>query len=207
MISYLRGELIEKQPDRVVIGAGGVGYAVDVPRSTSTLLPAAGETAALHIHFHFTAETGIRLFGFFTPQEREIFEVFIGVSGIGPKTALGILSSIEAGAFARAILREDHATLTKLPGVGKKTAERLVVELRDKLKTFVGSSPASAGASAVGADAARLLPGTLAEAIAALEQLGCRPAVAERAAQRAWEILGPDTPTSDLVREALKHRA
>ena len=205
MIEYLRGILLVKEPDHVVVDAGGVGYGVDVPRSTSAVLPDAGEEVALHIHFHFN-EQAMRLFGFFTPQERDIFEVFISISGIGPKTALGILSSIDAAEFAQAILREDYSKLTKLPGVGKKTAERLVVELRDKILPFAQAQGAVAGAAAGDMRKSGLFPPVLAETIAALEALGCKPAVAERAAQKAWELLGPDAPVEDLVREGLKHR-
>ena len=149
MIEYLRGILLVKEPDHVVVDAGGVGYGVDVPRSTSSVLPEAGGEVALHIHFHFN-EQAMRLFGFFTPQERDIFEVFISISGIGPKTALGILSSIDAADFAQAILREDYTKLTKLPGVGKKTAERLVVELRDKILPFAQAQGVVTGAVAGG---------------------------------------------------------
>jgi Holliday junction DNA helicase RuvA len=205
MIEYLRGILLVKEPDHIVVDAGGVGYGVDVPRSTSKVLPEAGEEVALHIHFHFT-EQAMRLFGFFTPQERDIFEVFISISGIGPKTALGILSSIDAGPFAQAILREDYATLTRLPGVGKKTAERLVVELRDKILPFAESQGATVGGAGAEARKPGLFPPALAEAIAALEALGCKPVVAERAAQKAWELLGTEAPVEDLVREGLKHR-
>lgn len=204
MIEYLRGTLMSKQPDHVVLDVNGVGYGVDVPRSTSSVLGMEGEQAELFVHFHMS-EQAVRLFGFASPQEREIFEVFIGISGIGPKTALGILSSIEAGAFALAVVREDYSTLTKLPGVGKKTAERLVVELRDKLKVFAEAAREAEATAAGGPDDPKAPP-HLAETIAALVALGCRPQVAGRAAQRAWEILGPDAEVSDLVREGLKHR-
>ena len=111
---------MSKQPDHVVVDVNGVGYGVDVPRSTSSVLGMEGGQAELFVHFH-VSEQAMRLFGFATPQEREIFEVFIGISGIGPKTALGILSSIEAGAFALAVVREDYSTLTKLPGLAGTT--------------------------------------------------------------------------------------
>jgi len=199
LIEYLRGTLLSKTPDHVVVDVGGVGYGADVPHTTSATLGEEGGP--------------VELFGFATSAEREIFMTFISISGIGPRTALGILSAIDAGAFAVAVVREDYATLTKLPGVGKKTAERLVVELRDKLKVFAASAREGGGADggAGGASGASGLgdasaPKALRETVAALVTLGCRLAVAERAAQRAFEILGEDAQVPDLVREGLKHR-
>ena len=210
MIEYLRGTLMSKTPDHVVVDVGGVGYGADVPRTTSATLGEEGAAVELFIHFHFT-DQAMRLFGFATSAEREIFMTFISISGIGPRTALGILSAIDAGAFAVAVVREDYATLTKLPGVGKKTAERLVVELRDKLKVFAAAAREGGGSEADGADGASSLgnasaPKALRETVAALVTLGCRLSVAERAAQRAFEILGEDAQVPDLVREGLKHR-
>lgn len=212
MIEYLRGTLMSKSPDHVVVDVGGVGYGADVPRTTSATLGEEGSAVELFIHFHFT-DQAMRLFGFATAAEREIFMTFISISGIGPRTALGILSAIDAGAFAVAVVREDYATLTKLPGVGKKTAERLVVELRDKLKVFAAAAREAGGGEggAEGAEGTSHLgnasaPKALRETVAALVTLGCRLAVAERAAQRAFEILGEDAQVPDLVREGLKHR-
>jgi holliday junction DNA helicase RuvA len=203
MIEYLRGTVLSKTPGHLVVDVAGVGYGVDVPWRPDAFYPATGEEAALYTYL-YVQEQILRLYGFLTEQERAIFEVFIGTSGIGPKTAIGILSTIEIPKFASAILREEISTLVKIPGIGKKTAERLIIELRDKVKEFAASdsgarAPAAAGSAPVSREALR-------EAAQALEALGCKPAVAERAAQRAAGILGPDADVQQLIREGLKHR-
>ena len=204
MIEYLRGTLLKKDGGHVVVDVGGVGYGVDVTLPTLAGLPEVGQSAELHTYFH-VAEQLMRLYGFGSEAERDVFEVLISTSGIGPKTAIGILSAIEIGDFARAVLRNELSTLMRIPGVGKKTAERLVVELRDKMKSFA----ATVGEVGPRPDARDGIPapsGPLATAIAGLVALGCKPVVAERAIQRATEVLGPEASTEDLVREGLKHR-
>jgi len=201
MIELLRGTLAAKNPGHVIVDVGGVGYGADVPLTTSSLLPPVGEGVVLHTYL-YVQESILRLYGFLTVQEREIFEVFLGTSGIGPKTALGILSSIEIDAFAQAILRGDLAKLVKIPGIGKKTAERLILELREKMAVFAAAVPAGSGR--IMSNSAR--PAALADTMAALEALGCKPPVAERAALAAWEILGPAAGVEELLKEGLKHR-
>ncbi len=132
MISHLRGRLFEKHPNRVIVDVGGVGYDVAVPLSTFYGLGETGSEIALRIHTH-VREDALSLFGFSTALELNLFERLIGVSGIGPKLALAVLSGIEPVELVRAIERADHARLTAIPGVGKKTAERLVVEMKDRL--------------------------------------------------------------------------
>jgi holliday junction DNA helicase RuvA len=205
MIEYLQGILLRNDGGHVVVDVGGVGYGLDVPLTTSAALPPAGEKIELHVYLYLQEQI-LRLYGFLTEQERDVFEVFLGTSGIGPKTALGILSSIEISEFATAVLREEISTLTRIPGIGKKTAERLIVELRDKMKMFIGATAQGATGSGPSVPGRASLSPTVREAVAALETLGCKPATAERAVQRALEVLGPATVTEDLVREALKHR-
>jgi Holliday junction DNA helicase RuvA len=136
----------------------------------------------------------------------------LGATGIGPKTAIAILSTIEVSAFATAVLQQDLKTLTRIPGIGKKTAERLAVELRDKMKEYAFAAPASAnGAGVAGERGASgggvvIAGAAIREAVEALEALGCKPLVAERAVQKAAEILGPEAAVPDLVKEGLKHR-
>lgn len=132
MIAHLRGSLIEKHPNRIVVDVGGVGYDVSVPLSTFYGLGEAGSTVALRIHTH-VREDALALFGFATRLEQELFERLISVSGIGPKVGLAVLSGIEPPELIRAIERGDLARLTAIPGVGKKTAERIVLELKDRL--------------------------------------------------------------------------
>jgi Holliday junction DNA helicase RuvA len=198
MIEYLSGVLRVREPQHVVVDVGGVGYGLDVPMSTYERLPEAGRPVELHTYFH-VREDQVQLFGFLTPEERSVFEIFINTSGIGPKTALGILSATPIGEFARAVLENDLAALMRIPGVGRKTAERLVVELRDKMKAFM------VGMEARGVALERPSR-AMEDAIAALTQLGTRPAVAAAAVAKAARILGEEAASEDLVREALKHR-
>src|SRR5215210_1455347 len=146
MIALLRGTLLEKNPSRLIVDAGGVGYDVQVPLSTFYVLGEPGTSISLRIHTH-VREDLIALYGFATTLEQDLFERLIGISGIGPKLALAVLSGIEPGELVAAIERSDVARLTAIPGVGKKTAERIVLELKDRLPkaTLV---PAAAGAVA-----------------------------------------------------------
>jgi Holliday junction DNA helicase RuvA len=151
MIAFLRGRLHDKQPQRVVVDVGGVGYDVAVPLSTFYLLGDEGSDVALRIHTH-VREDQLALFGFLTASEQLVFERLLGVSGIGPKLALGVLSGIEPVELVGALERGDVARLTRIPGVGKKTAERMVLELRDRLLKDLGPG---AGVVAVGDQSSR----------------------------------------------------
>ncbi len=164
MIGYLRGIIIERAPGRVVIEVNGVGYEVLMPVSSFAQLPAGtAELVSLRIYTH-VREDALQLFGFFTAQEKQLFEKLISVNGIGPKLGLAILSGVPADELAQAIRSGDLGRLTAIPGVGKKTAERLVMELRDKLPA--GTEPATA--AAIGPDV---------DVISALMNLGyARPA-------------------------------
>ena len=198
MIEYLAGVLRFKEPQHVVVDVMGVGYGLDVPASTYERMGAVGEAVELYT-YHYVREDQIELFGFATPQEREVFEIFINTSGIGPKTSLGILSSIPIGDFARAIMESNLSVLMRIPGVGRKTAERLVVELRDKMKAFL------LGVEAAGAELAKRPP-QIADAIDALTHLGTPRTNALRAVGRAAEKLGDGASAQDLIVEALKYR-
>lgn len=199
MIEYLRGKLLVKDAEHILIEVNGVGYGLDIPLSTYNALPRAGDTAELFV-FTYVRDEAFKLFGFQTEEERDIFEVLINTSGIGPKMSLGILSSFSIGDFAAAVLNKDLAALTRIPGIGKKTAERLVVELKDKMERFSFAQPE---ALAKMSDAARQ---RIREAVAALESLGCKPYVASRAVTKAHKLLGEDAPLELLIKEALKHR-
>lgn len=211
MIEYLRGRVLARDGAHVVLECGGVGFGVDVPLTTLARLPGEGAEAQLYIHFHMN-EQALRLYGFATAAERDTFEVLLGASGIGPKTALAILSATDIRDFARAVVFNEISVLTRIPGIGKKTAERLAVELRDKLKPFAdgptgGGAPAGTGPAARDAMAVPSAPqGPVALTAAALVELGCKAAVAERAALKAVELLGMEAPVEQLLREALKHR-
>lgn len=141
MIAFLRGRLLDKQPNRIVLDVNGVGYDVSVPLSTFYGLGEPGSEVSLRIHTH-VREDALALFGFGTRLEQELFERLIAVSGIGPKLALSVLSGIEPPELIRAIQSADLARLTAIPGVGKKTAERIVLELKDRLPRAPTETPA-----------------------------------------------------------------
>src|SRR6516164_1369961 len=147
MIAHLRGKLISKHPNQAIVEAGGVGYDVAISVPTFSELPSVGSDVALHIHTH-VREDAIALFGFLRADEKQLFEKLITVSGIGPKLAITILSGMPTSDMVGAIRANDHARLTRIPGIGKKTAERMCVELRDKLEAL-GTPQAPAPVSAV----------------------------------------------------------
>jgi Holliday junction DNA helicase RuvA len=144
MIAHLRGRLLVKHPNQAVVEAGGVGYDVHISVPTFSELPAAGSEVALFIHTH-VREDALALYGFLRPAEKKLFERLIGVSGIGPKLAITILSGMAADDMVAALRAGDVARLTRIPGIGKKTAERMVLELRDKLEGLAAApSPGAA---------------------------------------------------------------
>jgi holliday junction DNA helicase RuvA len=149
MIALLRGRVLEKQPSRVIVDVAGVGYDVSVPLSTFYTAGDPGAEITLRIHTH-VREDQLALYGFATVLELTVFERLIGISGIGPRLALAVLSGMEPRELATAIERGDLARLTKIPGVGKKTAERIVVELRDRLPTALAGVAGQAAAPAPG---------------------------------------------------------
>lgn len=150
MIAHLRGLVLSKQPNQVILDAGGVGYDVTISIPTFTALPAEGAQASLFIHTH-VREEAIALFGFAEMAEKRLFEKLLAVSGIGPKLAITVLSGLSADRLVAAIRGHDHAMLTRIPGIGKKTAERIVLELKDKLDDMA-SAPILAAAGAAGED-------------------------------------------------------
>lgn len=177
MIAHLRGRLIAKHPNQAIVEAGGVGYDVTISVPTFSELPASGAEVALHIHTH-VREDALALYGFLRLEEKQLFEKLITVSGIGPKLAITILSGMAASDMVGAIRGSDFARLTKIPGVGRKTAERMCVELRDKLEGF-GATQAVATHSGVEEDV-----------ISALTNLGYQRAMAEKALERAVQSAG-----------------
>jgi Holliday junction DNA helicase RuvA len=177
MIAHLRGRLITKHPGQAIVEAAGVGYDVTISVPTFSELPAVGSELALHIHTH-VREDALALFGFLRIEEKQLFEKLITVSGIGPKLAITILSGMSTSEMVAAIRANDHARLTRIPGIGKKTAERMCVELRDKLAAF-GTAPATATISPVEEDV-----------VSALSNLGYPRALAEKAVERAVASAG-----------------
>ena len=191
MIAQLRGRLLRKEPQEAVVDVGGVGYRVTIPLSTFYRIGEPGAEVTLLTHTH-VREDALALFGFLTTVEQALFERLIAVSGVGPKLAVSVLSGIEAPDLVVALRANDLARLTRIPGVGKKTAERLVLELKDRLQEL----PSSA--------AAPTAPGGAADDIvSALVHLGYSRAEAERAAERALREHG-ESRFEDLLRFALQ---
>jgi Holliday junction DNA helicase RuvA len=174
MIAFLRGRLLSKSPNRAIVECGGVGYDATISVATFTSLPPEGAEARLHIYTH-VREDQIALFGFAEPDEKRLFERLLTISGIGPKLAITVLSGIDAARLVAAIRGNDHATLTRIPGIGKKTAERVVLELKDKLDDMATApSAASARYGPAGDDA-----------LSALVNLGYARPIAQRAIETA----------------------
>lgn len=188
MIAHLRGRLIAKHPNQAIVEAAGVGYDVNISVPTFSELPALGAEIAFHVHTH-VREDSIALFGFLRPAEKQLFERLISVSGIGPKLAITILSGMPADEMVSAIRGNDVARLTRIPGIGKKTAERMVLELRDKLQDF-GAAPVAAPANPVEEDV-----------LSALLNLGYQRPAAERALAKLSN--GKRESFETLFREAL----
>lgn len=197
MIAQLSGKLVQKQPNTVIIDVGGVGYDVTIPVSTFYELGEPGADVSLKIHTH-VREDALQLFGFWTAREKELFLKLTSVSGVGPKLAITMLSGMPAGELINAITTDDYARLTSIPGVGRKTAERVVVELRDKLAVI------SLEAREAERAASRDLPeGEVAvrdDTISALMALGYPKAIAERAVSFALREEGERTIEAVLKR-------
>ncbi|MBP5641086.1 MAG: Holliday junction branch migration protein RuvA [Victivallales bacterium] len=197
MIAQLTGTLVDKNLTEIVIDCNGVGYAVSVPLSTSEALPAPG-TKATVLTTMTVREDDIHLYGFATASERKLFLLLTAtVSGVGPKLALNVLSSMKTSDFASAILNSDIKLLSKISGIGKRTAERMVVELRDKVSDLAeGTSTTAVQSKTMMSDAEN-------DAIAALITLGFKHDQAEAAVLRVIATVGQQAPAADLIRKAL----
>lgn len=196
MIVRLTGTLLSSTPLGAVIETNGIAYEVHVPLTTAERLPAPGGTVRLHTHVVYREDAQL-LFGFQTPEERDFFRLLVEkVSGIGPKLALSVLSRLSLPVLQGAIVAGDIGLLAKCPGIGRKTAERLVMELRDKL----GAAP---GDAAPGGSAGPALPDKLRDAVLALVALGYKAAEADKAVRNAAASLGPTATTEALVKQAL----
>jgi Holliday junction DNA helicase RuvA len=194
VIGSLRGILASKAPPQLLIEVGGVGYEVEAPMSTFYVLPAVGQELRLLAHLVVREDAHV-LYGFATEDERRLFRSLLKVTGVGPKMALAILSGVSVDAFASCVASNDVASLTRIPGVGRKTAERLVVEMRDRVTAPVALPGAPAEIAGAGAES---------EAFAALVALGYRPAEASRLVKLSG---GDGGSTEELIRRALQAAA
>ncbi len=197
MIGFLRGRLASKHPPQLVVDVGGVGYELEAPMSTFYGLPGVGAEVSLHTHLVVREDAHV-LFGFGSERERGLFRELIKVSGVGPRIALAILSGVSVDEFHRCVEAEDVASLVRVPGIGRKTAERLVIEMRDRLKGL--GAPVGGGLTAA--------PGTAsspqAEAFSALVALGYKPAEVTRLLQKVDPAV---TSTEEMIRHALRAAA
>lgn len=201
MISILQGEVIEATPVSVILDVGGVGYEIHVPVSTAEKVPSAGKRVKLFIHDVYR-EDDQALYGFITREERDFFRLLVEkVSGIGPRIALALLSKLSLTMLSSAIAAGDVGLLSKTPGIGKKTAERLVIELRDKMGGFTSVIPAVGNASSGGKTAAS--QSAVIDAVNALVALGYSLDVADKSVQKAVGKLGADASTEALLKTAL----
>jgi holliday junction DNA helicase RuvA len=190
VIAHLRGKLISKHPNQAIVECAGVGYELTISVPTYSDLPTTGAEVALFVHTH-VREDALALFGFLRAQEKQLFEKLIGVSGIGPKLAVTILSGMPTEQMVGAIRGNDVARLTKIPGIGKKTAERMILELRDKLEDF-GVTPEIAAVSPIEEDV-----------LSALVNLGYQRPAAERAVATASRAGNGKATFDTLFRDAL----
>ena len=192
MIGRISGNLIEKEPPQMLVDVAGVGYAIDAPMSTFYQLPALDQPMTLHIHT-VVREDAFLLYGFATKAERSMFRKLIAVNGIGPRLGLTVLSGMAVAELADAIASENVDMLIRLPGIGRKTAERILLDLKDKMEEF--SQPAAPGRNAVSASS------VFDEAVGALEALGYKPAEAQRVVRK---VDGEHQDSESLIRAALK---
>lgn len=199
MIGRLRGALAEKQPPHLLIDVNGVGYAVEVPMSTYYQLPALNDDVTLYIHY-VVREDAHLLYGFYEKKERELFRELIRLNGVGPKLALALMSSLSVNEMVEVVRQQNVAALTKVPGVGKKTAERLLIELKDRFKSWQGSDVVTPLAEEIGV--ATMVTSAEADAVSALIALGYKPPEASRAVSL---VADKDSLSSEeLIRRALK---
>lgn len=199
MIGRLRGALVEKQPPHLVLDVNGVGYEIEVPMTTLYRLPHLGEAVTLHTHL-VVREDAHLLFGFYEKRDREMFRELIRLNGVGPKLALALMSTLEVDELVRCVQAQDTSALTRVPGVGKKTAERLLVELKDRFKAW-DALPGTFALVSEGPGAAVPVATAESDAVSALISLGYKP---QEASKAVTAIKDKNLSSEDLIRRALK---
>jgi Holliday junction DNA helicase RuvA len=197
MIAHIQGRLYFKSPEHLIIDVDGIGYQVHVPLTTFYELPDVGNTVALHIHTH-VREDVLQLYGFQAQEEKALFIRLMGVAGIGPRLAVNILSGISPAELAESLLQGDLARLISIPGVGRKTAERIMVELRDKLPALAADRDIALSVKNAAAEA------VINDAISALVNLGYKKGLAQRAVDQAQQRLQGEMTLERLLKESLR---
>lgn len=200
MIGQVRGTLLEKQPPHLLIEVNGIGYEIDAPMSTFDRLPDVGREVLLYTHF-VVREDGHFLYGFFSREERSLFRTVLKVNGVGPRLGLALLSSMSPDEFVRSVIQQDTNALVKLPGVGKKTAERLIIEMRDKLADWSFSSTGTTLPPLKPEEGPRNHYQAAQDAISALIALGYKP---QEASRMVAKVDDHHATCEDMVRRALK---
>ncbi len=195
MIAYLNGTLALKTAERIIIDVHDIGYEVEISSQTYQQLPAEGKELKLLIYHHFT-DNDQRLFGFYTKDEKQLFELLITVKGVGPKLGLTILSGLPANQIIDAILQSDKSALTNITGIGKKTAQRMILELTDKMEEVAVHAPGGKGGAAISGNMRD-------EAVSALQSLGIKKQDAQKAVQAAGSAMDGDPNVEQLVKKAL----
>jgi len=196
MIAHLKGKLIYKSPDHSIVDVNGIGYKVFSPLSTYYVLPKIGESVTFRIHTR-VREDELKLFGFLTEEEQAIFEKLITINKVGPKLALGILSGMSPANLLTAVMSNDAARLSAIPGVGKKTAERLTLEMKDKLSDLTFGMEYQPDTESPG--------GSYEDALSALVNLGYKKPQAEKSLKSAYNKMGKDSSLEDLIKESLNN--
>ena len=196
MIAHLIGKLIYKSPDHSIVDVNGIGYKIFTPLSTYYVLPKTGDSVTLHIHTR-VREDELKLFGFLTEEEQTIFEKLITINKVGPKLALGILSGMSPANLLTAVMSNDAARLSAIPGVGKKTAERLTLEMKDKLSDLTFGMEHQPDTESPGE--------SYEDALSALVNLGYKKPQAEKSLKSAYNKMGKDSSLEDLIKESLNN--
>ena len=192
MLDYIEGDLVSRSPTQAVIATGGVGYAFTIPVSSFDALPQSGRARLLV--YLYVREDALRLYGFTTEDERRLFIYLLSVQGIGPGTALAVLNGMSVNDFRVAVAHEDLVSISRIKGIGRKTAQRVVLELKREMEREMLERPAG-GPTVAGATG---------DAVAAMLALGYKRSASEKAVARAQKKLGPDAPTEQLIRNALQ---
>ena len=200
MIAHIQGRLHFKSPEQLIIDVDGIGYQVHVPLTTFYELPDVGNTVALHIHTH-VREDALQLYGFQAQEEKALFIRLMGVAGIGPRLAVNILSGISPAELRESLQQGDLARLISIPGVGRKTAERIMLEMRDKLPALAADRDIALSVKSAAAEA------VMNDAISALVNLGYKKGVAQRAIDQAQQRLQGEMTLESLLKESLRELA